>query len=67
MTYSIKKKRKNGKDGYQIVSFMFPTYFTNNGYPPDKHEVKNAWFEELIDAEIECFNLEYEDNSESEV
>tara|TARA_R110002051_G_scaffold178040_1_gene247860 strand:- start:11624 stop:11821 length:198 start_codon:yes stop_codon:yes gene_type:complete len=61
MTYSIRKRKKNGKDGYQIVAFMLPTYFTLHGYPPDKHDVKDGWFEELVDAEIEAMNLEMDE------
>jgi len=61
MTYAIRKRTKKGKKGYQVVEFMLPTYFTNNGYPAIENDVKGGWFEDRNDAESHALDLEWED------
>ena len=44
-TYAIRKRSRGGIKGFQVVWFNLPTYFTNNGYAADEHDVKDGWFE----------------------
>jgi hypothetical protein len=62
MTYAIRRRKKRGKDGYQVVMFMLPTYFTIHGYPADEHDVKDGWFEDRDDAVVFLSDLEYDED-----
>lgn len=61
MTYAIRKVKKNGVKGYQVVKFNLDTYFVKNGYSADEIEVEGAFFKRLEDAEEEAMNLQMED------
>ena len=58
-TYAIRKRSRGGIKGFQVVWFNLPTYFTNNGYAADEHDVKDGWFEYIDGAASLAHDLEH--------